>query len=202
MNGPIPVSNPDDSSTVAPSGRQLVIHVKNALDRYQQILEHGLPKGRLKGLSTGFSLLDGMCHGLEPDSQAQPRKTAAKALQVACHRHPPAETAGIAAAFGDMSLKLCGPQQTDERAPQALLHKHWTPISAKLVERSEHATQHVRNGAEILGKRQFLRRWLQSPPGVGWRLGIEMDEQGVTLVTQLIPTCRQQRSPAGQPWAL
>jgi replicative DNA helicase len=66
MNGPIPVSNPDDSSTVAPSGRQLVIHVKNALDRYQQILEHGLPKGRPKGLSTGFSLLDGMCHGLEP----------------------------------------------------------------------------------------------------------------------------------------
>jgi hypothetical protein len=43
----------------------------------------------------------------------------------------------------------------------------------------------MRSSKEILVERQLLRRWFKGTPGIGWRLGIEMDEQGVTLVTQL-----------------
>lgn len=67
MNCPIPESNPGSSTAAELSNRQkLLTHVQNAVERYQKILEFGLPKGPPKGLSTGFSLLDGMCHGLEP----------------------------------------------------------------------------------------------------------------------------------------
>jgi replicative DNA helicase len=67
MNCPIPDSNPDSSTAADVSGRQkLLSYVNNAVERYQKLLEFGLPKGPPKGLSTGFSLLDGMCHGLEP----------------------------------------------------------------------------------------------------------------------------------------
>lgn len=67
MNYPIPENNPGSSTAADVSGRQkLRTHVSNAVERYQNILGCGLPKAHPKGLSTGFSLLDRACHGLEP----------------------------------------------------------------------------------------------------------------------------------------
>jgi len=42
--------------------QELEIHVKKSLERYQAILEHGVPRG----LATGFSLLDVLTNGLLP----------------------------------------------------------------------------------------------------------------------------------------
>ena len=56
--------NPADSPAGDTVGRRrLVTHVENALQRYQEILEHGVA---CRGLSTGFRRLDVMTNGLLP----------------------------------------------------------------------------------------------------------------------------------------
>lgn len=67
MSSPIPGSNPDRGTAAdTPNCGRLVNHVRDAKDRFQQILERMPAKPPSKGLSTGFSQLDEICHGLEP----------------------------------------------------------------------------------------------------------------------------------------